>query len=284
MIIEKNNLQYLGANDRPSLYDVIYPKSDAKLPLVLFCHGFKGFKDWGHWRSIFRDLASEGFVVVKFNLSHNGIGLTDVFDFTDLNAFAENNYLKELEDLDRIMDHLKKDELINEIADPSKLHLIGHSRGGSVCILKASKDKRIKSLTTWAAVADLEERLPMGEELESWRKEGVRFIANARTAQQMPMAYQFVESFQKHAKELNVERACKKISIPMLIVHGENDPTVGLEHAYALQIWNPSAQLECIPNADHVFNGRHPFEEEVLPLESKRLLELTVNFLKEKGN
>ena len=67
-------------------------------------------------------------------------------------------------------------------------------------------------------------------------------------------------------------------------MHGENDPTMGLEHTYALQVWNSSAQLECIPNADHVFNGKHPFENEVLPLETKRLLEVNTSFLKVIGN
>jgi pimeloyl-ACP methyl ester carboxylesterase len=280
MILERHNLQYKGANNKLSLYDVIYPSSDAKSPLILFCHGFKGFKDWGHWSKIFHQFAQEGYAVVKFNFSHSGVGLNSVQEFTDLEAFGENNYLKELEDITLLMDHIQKDVFLNEVAYTQKIHLIGHSRGGSIALLKTSTDKRIKSLTTWSAVADLEERLPKGEELEKWKAKGVRYILNGRTGQKMPMNYQFVESFQNNKKQLNIEKASKKLLVPQLIIHGESDPTVGLEHAYALQVWNSSAQLECIPNADHVFNGKHPFEAKELPKESKKLVELTLEFLK----
>lgn len=278
MIIKKNNLQYTGSEGKYSLYDVIYTETDAKQDLVLFCHGFKGFKDWGHWDAIFHKMAEEGKVVVKFNLTHSGIGLVDEQEFTELEAFGNNNYVKELEDLDAIISHIQEDDFLSQIANTRKIHLIGHSRGGSMSILFASRDSRIKSISTWAAVADLQERLPEGEEMERWKREGVRFIKNARTQQNMPMYYQFVESFQKNKKLLSVEKACKKMNIPMLIVHGENDTSVGLEHAYALHVWNPKAQLETILNADHVFNGRHPFKEEKLPFETEELIEITLKF------
>lgn len=280
MLRLKKNLHYRGAESMSSLYDVIYPSNDAKLPLILFCHGFKGFKDWGHWQMIFQKIAESGFAVVKFNFSHSGIGLEDPLNFTDLEAFGENNYLKELEDIDHLIEQLRQEKDLKDIIDLNKIHLIGHSRGGSMAILKAAKDKRLKSVVSWAAVADLDERLPKGEELEEWKNKGVRYILNGRTGQQMPMNYQFVVSFLQNKKELDVERACKRMVKPQLIVHGENDPTVGLEHAYALQVWNTKAQLITIPNADHVFNGKHPFEEEELPFESKQLVEATISFLK----
>ncbi len=281
--MQEHNVQYVGSEGRLGLYDVIYPAEDAQLPLVIFCHGFKGFKDWGHWQMICENIAKEGFVVIKFNFTHNGIGLENPQDFTDLAAFSENNYMKELKDLDRLLDHIQKDSFLNRVSNTKKVHLIGHSRGGSISILKASTDKRIKSVCSWAAVADLEERLSAKAEIEEWKEKGVRYIPNSRTRQEMPVKYQFVESLIKNSKELSVERASKRMSIPMLIVHGENDPTVGLEHAYALQVWNTKANLVAIPNADHVFNGKHPFKEKELPFESKQLVEATVQFLKENG-
>lgn len=279
MLIEKHNLQYKGANNRLSLYDVIYPKTDAKLPVVVFCHGFKGFKDWGHFPELCKEIAAAGFLVVKFNFSHNGVGLTDLKDFTDLSAFAENNYLLELEDLDKLIAQLKKEEELTAISEFKKVSLIGHSRGGSVAILMASSDKRIDKVISWGAVADLEERLPSGDELAEWKRTGVWSILNTRTGQTMPMNYQFVEALISNKRKLDVERAAKNMGKPMLILHGENDTSIPLEHAYALQIWNPSAQLETIPFADHTFNGKHPFNQEELPKESKELVKFTLDFL-----
>jgi len=280
MLIERNNLQYTGAEHKVSLYDVIYPESGANLPLVLFCHGFKGFKDWGHFPLLCRTISEAGYVVVKLNFSHNGIGKENVEEFTELEAFSENNYLKELDDLDGIIEELKKDPALVSVANMNSIHLVGHSRGGSISILKASKDKRIKSVVSWAAVADLHERLGKQDEIEDWRREGVRIIPNARTGQNMPVKYQFVEVLLENKKTLSVERAAKKLAKPFLVVHGENDPTVGLEHAYALQVWNPKAELVTIDNADHVFNGKHPYTDKKLPFESDQLVSATINFLK----
>lgn len=280
MLNEQKNQLFQGANNRSSLYDVIYQSSDAKLPLILFCHGFKGFKDWGHFPLIARELAEAGFAVVKFNFSHNGVGLENTEEFTDLDAFSENNYLFELEDIDLLMQHLQNETSLQAIVNFKDISIIGHSRGGSIALLKASQDKRIKRVVSWAAVADLEERLPSPEELEEWRKSGVRNILNGRTGQNMPMKYQFVEVLHDNAKMLNVERAVKRMKKPMLIVHGENDQSVTLEHGYALHIWNSSAEFETIETADHTFGGRHPFDLDDLPKESKQLVDKTIQFLR----
>ena len=69
------------------------------------------------------------------------------------------------------------------------IYLVGHSRGGGVSILHASKDKRIKKLVTWAAISDIERRFPDGEELEDWKYAGVRYVKNGRTNQMMPHFY-----------------------------------------------------------------------------------------------
>ena len=43
--------------------------------------------------------ADAGFVFVKFNLSHNGTTIEHPIDFVDLEAFGNNNFAKELDDL-----------------------------------------------------------------------------------------------------------------------------------------------------------------------------------------
>jgi hypothetical protein len=51
------NISIKGAHNKPILLDVCYEKSNIKKPLVVFCHGYKGYKDWGAF-----DLMSDYFV------------------------------------------------------------------------------------------------------------------------------------------------------------------------------------------------------------------------------
>lgn len=280
MLNEELDLVFQGADQRRSRYDVIYPKKVGKLPLILFCHGFKGFKDWGHFPLICRQLASAGTCVVKFNFSHNGMGPDGKYDFIDLETFAKNNYLKEIEDISSLLKQLRSEQFLQSTIDFENISILGHSRGGSMAILAGLEDPRIKRIISWAAVADLEGRLPNEAELAEWSADGVRYILNSRTGQKLPMNYQFVETLQANRALLSLEKQLKKSEKPLLIVHGESDQAVPLEHAYALQIWQPKAELESIPDAGHTFGGTHPFEEDQLPEHSQIAVQATIDFLK----
>jgi pimeloyl-ACP methyl ester carboxylesterase len=280
MLNEKIDLVFQGADQRHSKYDVIYPEKVGKLPLLIFCHGFKGFKDWGHFHLICRKLAKAGICVVKFNFSHNGISTNSKYDFDDLEAFAENNYLKELKDINLLLTHLQSEETYQQLIDFDNVSILGHSRGGSMAILAGLEDVRIQRIISWAAVADLEERLPAEAELAEWEAEGVRHILNGRTGQYMPMNYQFVKALQADREALSLKTQLKQSNKPLLIIHGEDDQSVPLEHAYALQIWQPNAELETIPGSGHTFGGTHPFEEDQLPKHSQIAVQATLDFLK----
>src|SRR5690554_4093797 len=97
----------LNSNKKPIVYDVYYKKSKEAQPLILYSHGYKGFKDWGAWPLVAEHFANAGFCFVKFNFSHNGGTVAQPIDFPDLEAFAENNFSLELDDLDRMLSHIK---------------------------------------------------------------------------------------------------------------------------------------------------------------------------------
>jgi len=165
--------------------------------LVLFCHGFKGFKDWGHFELIAKTLADAGFVCCKFNFSYNGGTEEQPIDFPDLEAFGQNNISTELDDLGCMIDAWQKDEAFipDEEVNRKDLAIIGHSRGGGACILKAAEDRRVKKLVTWAAVGSIGRMFKDLDLLQKWQDDGVIYIANGRTKQQMPMYYQYFEDF-----------------------------------------------------------------------------------------
>src|SRR5690606_40169934 len=52
--------------------------------IVVFLHGFKGFKDWGHFNEVMHFFAENNMVFVKFNFSHNGGTIDQPIDFPDL--------------------------------------------------------------------------------------------------------------------------------------------------------------------------------------------------------
>ncbi|RZK32728.1 MAG: dienelactone hydrolase, partial [Hymenobacter sp.] len=64
------------------------PAVAAAKPVIVFVHGFKGFKDWGHFPLLARFFAEQGFVFIKLNLSHNGVVVGGTGDLEDLEAFG----------------------------------------------------------------------------------------------------------------------------------------------------------------------------------------------------
>src|SRR5690606_15053818 len=99
---QKNNI-IKRPNKKPILWDAFFNANQTQKPLVIFCHGYKGFKDWGAWDLVANHFAEAHFFFVKFNFSHNGGTMDQPIDFPDLESFAENNYSKELEDLDDLI-------------------------------------------------------------------------------------------------------------------------------------------------------------------------------------
>ena len=74
--------------------------------MVIFCHGYKGFKDWGAWNVVAGTFQKKGIHFCKFNFSLNGGTLDNPIDFPDLQSFAKNTYTQEVNDLDRVIDHM----------------------------------------------------------------------------------------------------------------------------------------------------------------------------------
>src|SRR5258708_25698923 len=84
--------------------DIFFKENETRKPVVIYAHGFNGFKDWANFDLIADRFAREGFVLVKFNFSHNGTTPANPEQFTDLEAFGKNNYSKELFDLRAVID------------------------------------------------------------------------------------------------------------------------------------------------------------------------------------
>lgn len=276
MIRIKNEI-FVGSNGRKSLVDITIPEN-FNHKIIFFVHGYKGYKDWGAWNEIEKQFVFGGYAFVKFNLTHNGGTIDEPIDFPDLDAFSENTYSKEIFDIESVLNDFKLN--FHEVWQSSKRILIGHSRGGGDVILTARHNQdQIDALVTWAAIADIEERFPSGDELEKWKEEGVMFVENSRTQQMMPHKFSMYEDFLENMDALNIQSASSRINIPWLILHGDQDLAVPLNNAERLKAWSNNARLEIIKGGTHTFNTAHPFEEKQLPKEAQELVDLTRSFL-----
>lgn len=282
-VIHKQNFNLQSINGKPINGDIKYQPTHQAKPIVIFCHGYKGFKDWGAWHLMAEAFAKAGFFFVKFNFSHNGVTAKNLTEFTDLEAFGKDNYSIQLEDLGRVIDFFEQANPYSAEIDFKKLYLIGHSRGGGITLLRAAEDSRVKKLITWAGVSDFGNRFPKRDKLHQWKEDGVYFITNARTKQQMPHYIQFYDDFIAHQERLHIKTAVAKLEVPYLIIHGTHDETVPVQEAEILFDNGRTAKLKWIAKANHVFNTAHPWHKENLPLEAEILIKQSIAFLKSKS-
>jgi dienelactone hydrolase len=250
-----------GSANKPILTDSRFIENGKPKPIIIFSHGFKGYKDWGAFNLMADYLAEAGFVFIKFNFSYNGGTMEDPIDFPDLEAFGLNNYSIEMNDLGLVIDAAVDGQLVDRSEINTKqITLMGHSRGGGISILKAAEDKRIAKLVTLAAVSDFSKRFPTGKALAEWKEEGVQFILNSRTKQRMPMYFQMYEDFIANKDRLNIPLAATRLNIPYFILHGTDDETVQSKEAQALDARCSKSTLMLVQNANHTFGMKHPWE------------------------
>jgi uncharacterized protein len=238
---------------------VIIPHSKTKVPLLLFCHGFKGFKDWGHFNWMANWFAENGIAFCKFNFSHSGVNPDSPDDISDFELFGNNNYSKELEDIGHVITWLKNQSYATQL-DFNNLTIAGHSRGGSIAFIRAVSDERIKQVVLWASPFDLLKYF-RPETIALWEKEGKVQVENKRTGHVYPLYKQFYDDFQKNKSAFDMTKLCEKFSKPLLILHGTHDQTVPFSEAKDFFEHVPHSILIPVEGADHTFGVKHPFNE-----------------------
>jgi pimeloyl-ACP methyl ester carboxylesterase len=275
-MIKKEYYSIAGAGGRLMLIDLTVDTDNLQAPLIIFAHGFKGFKDWGAYNLMADYFAQQGFRFLKFNFSHNGTTPDNPTEFADLIAFSENTFTMELDDLGRMIDFACNGPVTPRA---QSVYLLGHSMGGGISIIKAAEDKRVSKLVTMASIAGFRELWPKEAE-EQWRLSGMRYIINARTGMQMPLKATLLDDLDKHPVRLNIASKAAEMTIPWLLIHGDADTSVPINHAHQLKAAQPNAELLILKKADHVFNASHPYPAKKLTVALQQLCEQTVGFLR----
>jgi pimeloyl-ACP methyl ester carboxylesterase len=279
-MILKEDFIISGKHQKPILIDVTRISEKENLPIIIFCHGYKGFKDWGAWHLMANTFAEAHFCFIKFNFSHNGGTMEQPIDFPDLEAFGNNNYTKELDDLESVINWVFENKHLKKVVNLNEINLIGHSRAGGIVSIKSEEDPRIKNIISLAGVSSFGKRTATTGDLEKWKRDGVKYVLNGRTKQRMPHYYQFYEDFINNEDRLTIKRAVSNLKIPHLIIHGNKDTSVLIEEAKKLHQWNSKSKLIIIEGADHVFNSKHPWEGNKIPKQFEEVISNCISFLK----
>lgn len=255
--------------------DVRWFEDGRVKPAVIFCHGFKGFKDWGPFPAWGRALANAGFVSIHFNVSHNGVTPEHPTEFVDLDAFAENTYTTELADAAAVLDYVAEGTGGLAPVDTERVGLMGHSRGGGTAILLAERDDRVRALATWASVSTFIGRFTEAQ-IEDWEAQGYTEVVNGRTGQIMRLNRSLYDDAMAHAEDLDIRAAAERLDLPWLIVHAEDDEAVDIGAAKRLKAANSGATL-LKAEGGHTFGGAHPHDGTV-PTSLQAVWDKTIGF------
>jgi len=280
--ISKSSGRIDSTQNVPIRYDLYVPAGNqqARFPVVLFLHGFKGFKDWGPFPDACYELSRAGFGVVALNFSMNGVG-ESLTEFDELDLFARETLSQDLDDVGSVIQALKREVIATDRAEliTDTVGLLGHSRGGQTAVAAAAEYSEISCLVTWSAVADYNARWS-GEMIEDWESRGYTEILNSRTGQVMRVDRVVYDDALENAERVIALNRVNELHIPVLFVHAKDDEAVPPSETEKLYKNCPSNEkrLKLVPDTGHTFGGAHPFEEEEFPEPFAGVLEETIQW------
>lgn len=263
----------------PIRYDLYVPDSSngQGFPVIIFLHGFKGFKDWGTFPAVCKALSSLGFAVVAMNFSLNGVG-ENKMEFDRLDLFARQTMSQDLDDVGSVIEALHSGKIASDKAglNTDEIGILGHSRGGHTAVTAAAEYNEVACLVTWSAVADYNARWSK-EMIRDWESRGVTEIKNGRTGQIMPVKKVVYEDALKNADRVIALNRVKDVAVPSLFVHSKDDDAVSYEEAEKLYEASPSKhkELKLVENTGHTFGGTHPFNGDEFPEPLDEVMEAT---------
>jgi uncharacterized protein len=202
---------------------------------VVAGHCFTCSRHTGIIRRICSDLSKDGFTVLRFDFSGNG---------QSQGVFEQSTWSKQILEMEAAV-NLMKDQGADWIG------LIGHSLGAAIALLTARQNDSI------AAVCRVAGRISPS-----------RPNYFLTPPQQQILAATGQVEFSSRGRQLNIKReffddaethdliaATRSLSIPMLVVHGDQDDVIPVSEAYLAHKTNPQrVELIVVDGGDHMFS------------------------------
>jgi pimeloyl-ACP methyl ester carboxylesterase len=198
--------------------------------LIILGHGVTGDKD----RPVVADTATAlnavGFDTLRFSFAGNG---------NSEGRFEKATISKEVADLESIIDASSKTY--------SNIAYIGHSMGGAVGVLSASKDKRIKALVSLAGMVDTQ-AFAQNEYQDVTPDDGFMW-----ENEQCPLSSEFMHDLCQTIQ--SVEPLAQTITCPWLLLHGTADDIVLPKDTQGIaKVMGDSVSVHWVAGADHSFS------------------------------
>jgi len=91
------------------------------------------------------------------------------------------------------------------------------------------------------------------------------------------MKYLQYIDFMENKARLTIEDNCRKLTKPLLILHGSDDANVLPENAHNIAKWSENSAI-ILNGASHTFGASHPWNSPELPRHLNQVCEEIVHF------
>ncbi|OVA08158.1 hypothetical protein BVC80_1721g14 [Macleaya cordata] len=208
--------------------------------LVVLCHGFRSSKECKSLVTLAAALEKEGTSTFRFDFSGNG---------ESEGSFQYGNYRKEVEDLRAVLVYfLREKRAISAI--------VGHSKGGNVVLLYASKYHDVRTIVNVSGRFNLEGGIEvrLGKDfLQRIKKDGFIDVKD-RTGK---VVYRVTEESLMDRLTTDMHPACLSIrkDCRVLTIHGSLDEIVPAKEAFEFAEVIVNHELHVIDGADHEYTS-----------------------------
>ncbi len=261
--------------------DLRYAKFVERPITLVIVHSFMAFKDWGFFPYVADEFARYGYAVVTFNFSYNGVP-DNGNRIVDFDRFARNTFSRELDDLHSLIERLFDGSAPAALRNHGPVALLGHSRGGGISIITASRDGRIGALVTWSSIASFDRWT--NHQKNDWHRRGFLPLARSSDISPLKLGLELLQDYENNFSSLNILDAAERMTIPWLILHGSADLIVPVREAESLSKAAPHRTTRYMPldGVDHIYRNIESGEYNFETLDS--LLKITDTWLKQSLN
>lgn len=208
--------------------------------LVIVCHGFQSSKERIPMVNLAAALEKEGISAFRFDFAGNG---------ESEGSFQYGNYRREAEDLRAVVQHFRRENRVISA-------VIGHSKGGNVVLLYASKYNDVHTVVNISGRFNLEKGMEgrLGKDfLLRLKQHGHIDVFNRKGK----FEYRVTEESLKDRLTTDIHAVCLLIQqeCRVLTVHGSMDKIVPAEDALEFAKFIPNHKLHIIRGANHEYTS-----------------------------
>lgn len=204
-------------NQGTKIFGVLHrPLGEINAPVVMFCHGLAGHRIGKHRMYVMLAECLSRVGIASFRFDFRGSGDSE-------GEFADMSLQGEVSDAVKAFEFLS----IQKHIDPRRIGVFGRSFGGAISIIAAHQFGGIKSVALWAPVFNAEQWEEQWEMFETHQIDEKTRHDLMRINGQLPSV-----DFYKEMFSMNLSDEVRALNdVPMLLIHGEKDPLVGIEHS-----------------------------------------------------